>query len=148
MAPASLGQQLRSRRVEPAVGLRVENFDFIAIDLVVGVERAESIRSPSEHKHLGADDGSRVEVSPSSRRALKRQHVSDTDDSEHTHTHTLTITSLSADITVMLSENHCSQTVNNILLCYTHRTRPDEAPRRHLVTADLKHIGASRYIVG
>lgn len=57
MAPSALGQQLRRRRVQPAVGLRVEDLDFIAVDLVVGVEGAESIRSPSKHEHLSADDG-------------------------------------------------------------------------------------------
>lgn len=70
MTPTPLWQRLRGRCAQPAVGLRVEHFDLVTVDLVVGVEGAEAVGSPSEHKHLCPDDGGRVEVSPASRSAL------------------------------------------------------------------------------
>lgn len=57
MAPASLRRWLCGRGAQPAVGLGVEHLDLVAVDLVVGVEGAEAIGSPAEHKHLRPDDG-------------------------------------------------------------------------------------------
>lgn len=73
VTPPALRQQLGRRRVEPAVGFRVENFYFIAIDLIVGVERTESICSAPKHKHLAADNSGRMKISPSSWSTLQRQ---------------------------------------------------------------------------
>lgn len=70
MTPPSLWQRLCGQRAQPAVGLRIEHFDLVAVDLVVGVEGTEAVRSPSEHKHLRPDDGGRVEVPPACRSAL------------------------------------------------------------------------------
>lgn len=71
VAAASVRRRLRGRAAQPTVGLRVEHFDLVAVDLVVGVEGSEAVGSAPEHKHLSADDGGRVEVPPSGRSSLE-----------------------------------------------------------------------------
>lgn len=77
MTPPALWQRLCGRCAEPAVGLCVEHFDLVTVDLVVRVEGAEAVSSPAKHKHLCPNDGGRMEISPASRSALRRdeQHV-------------------------------------------------------------------------
>lgn len=57
VTPASLWRGLRGGGAQPAVGLRVEHFDLVAVNLIVGVERAEAVRPPSENKHFCSYDG-------------------------------------------------------------------------------------------
>lgn len=70
---ASLWQWLCWRGAQPAVGLCVEHFDLVAVDLIVGVEGTKAVCSPSKHKHLCPDDGGWVEVPPACRSALWRE---------------------------------------------------------------------------
>lgn len=70
MTPAPLWQWLCWWGAQPAVGLCVEHFDLVAVDLVVGVEGTKSVCSPSKYKHLCPNDGGWVEVPPACRSAL------------------------------------------------------------------------------
>ena len=71
VASASFRQQLCVRRTEPEVCLSVKDFDLVAVDLIVGVERPKAIRPATKHKHLRPDNSGRVEVPPARRRALE-----------------------------------------------------------------------------